>query len=265
VSTRRHCAAKNGERSSKWRFKGHAQDPFWRWVCSWARTCRKPSDLGFPDDGFDLPPLIEREHVVTARSLAPGLLFPVVAQGIKEEREERRRTLRERCEKVAELVDHDRPAVAWCDLNDEGDLLEEIIPGARQVKGAQSEEEKEEIYEDFASGDLRVLVSKRKIGAWGLNWQHCAHVVAFATHSWEQDYQSVRRCWRFGQQNPVIVDRVATEGESGISKNLARKAVAADRMFDALVANMAGAEALAKINIYTNPLEVPSWLSPTQS
>lgn len=265
VSTRRHYAAKNGERASKWRFKGHAKDPFWRWVCSWARTCRKPSDLGFTDDGFDLPPLIEREHVVKARSVAPGLLFPVVAQGIKEEREERRRTLQERCEKVAELVDHDRPAVVWCDLNDEGDLLEEIIPDARQVKGAQSEEQKEEIYEAFASGEVRALVSKRKIGAWGLNWQHCAHVVAFATHSWEQDYQSVRRCWRFGQKNPVIVDRVATEGEAGISKNLARKAAAADRMFDALVANMAGAEALAKTNIYTNVLEFPSWLSRNQS
>lgn len=265
VSTKRHYATQNGERASKWRFKGHAQDPFWRWVCSWARTCRKPSDLGFSDDGFDLPPLVEREHVVKARSLAPGLLFPVVAEGIKEEREERRRTLRERCETVADLVAHDRPAVVWCDLNDEGDLLEDLIPDARQVKGAQSEEEKEEIYEAFASGDLRVLVSKRKIGAWGLNWQHCAHVVAFATHSWEQDYQSVRRCWRFGQKNPVIVDRVATEGEAGISKNLARKAAAADRMFDALVANMAGAQALAKTNIYTNPLEVPLWLSPTQS
>lgn len=266
VSTRRNWAIQGkGERGAKWRFKGHARDPFWRWVCSWARTCRKPSDLGFVDDGFDLPELIEREHVVEARNLEPGLLFPVVAQGMKEERAERRRTLDERCEKVAELVNHERSAVVWCDMNDEGDLLESIIPGARQVKGSQSEEEREEIYEDFASGELRVLVSKRKIGAWGLNWQHCAHVVSFATHSFEQDYQSVRRCWRFGQKSPVTVDRVVTQGEAGISKNLMRKAAAADRMFDALVSHMAEAQAIRSSNLYQRPLEVPAWLSGNQS
>ena len=103
-------------------------------------------------------------------------------------------------------------------------------------------------------------MSKRKIGAWGLNWQHCAHIVAFATHSFEQDYQSVRRCWRFGQKNPVVVDRVVTEGEAGISKNLARKALAADRMFESLVAHMGAAMAAPKTNIYTQPLEMPAWL-----
>lgn len=260
VSVKRAYAANSDGAPPKWRFKGHAQDPFWKWVCSWARTCRKPSDLGFPDDGFDLPPLTEREHVIKARTIADGLLFPVTAKGMKEEREERRRTLTERCEAVAALVDHDRASIVWCDLNDEGDLLEKVIPGAAQIKGTQTEEAREEIYAAFASGELKKLVSKRKIGAWGLNWQHCAHVVSFATHSYEQDYQGIRRCWRFGQKSPVLVDRVVTEGEAGISANLARKAAAADRMFTALVRNMAAAEALDRRDEYTNPMEVPSWL-----
>lgn len=261
IATKRQYAVAGSERAPKWRFKGHAEDPFWRWVCSWARTFRKPSDLGFSDERFTLPALIEREHVVKTSSLPDGCLFPVAARGMSEERDERRRTIRERCETVAALVDHDRPAVVWCDLNDEGDMLESMIPGSRQVKGSQPEEAREEIYDAFASGDLRVLVSKRKMGAWGLNWQHCAHVVAFATHSYEQDYQSIRRCWRFGQKSDVVVDRVVTEGEAGISRNLARKAAAADRMFDNLVANMIRAESRSKANLYTKEMEMPSWLS----
>lgn len=260
IATKRQYANEGGERAPKWRFKGHAENPFWRWVCSWARTFRKPSDLGFSDERFVLPPLIENEHVVSTATQPEGFLFPVVARGIREERDERRRTLVERCEKVAHLVNHDRPVVVWCDLNDEGDTLERVIPGARQIKGSQSEEEREEIYGAFSDGSLRVLVSKRKMGAWGLNWQHCAHVVSFATHSFEQDYQSVRRCWRFGQKSPVVVDRVVTEGEAGISRNLARKAAAADRMFDALVSNMIRAETRQTENRYTNNLEMPSWL-----
>ena len=127
-----------------WRLKGHAEEPFWRWVCSWARACRKPSDLGFDDDGFILPELIEREHIVYPKTPPDGQLFVLPAFGLREERDERRRTLTERCELVAKLVaDHDR-SVVWCHLNIEGDLLEKIIPGAVQVKGADADEVKEE-------------------------------------------------------------------------------------------------------------------------
>lgn len=244
----------------RWRFKGHAEAPFWRWVSSWGRACRKPSDLGFPDEGFVLPPLVRREHVVEAQTLAPGMLFPRPAVGLSEEREERRRTIQERCERAAALVAHNSPAVIWCHLNPEGDLLERLISGSRQVKGSTPDGKKEEIYESFASGDLRVLILKPKIGAWGLNWQHCAHVVTFASHSYEQDYQAVRRCWRFGQTREVHVDEVLTEGETAMLANRKRKAAAADRMFTELVAHMNDALRLARGNGFEHQLEVPAWL-----
>jgi hypothetical protein len=245
----------------QWRFKGHAEAAFWKWVCSWARACRKPSDLGFDDSGFALPPLTEREHIVQTRTAASGMLFALPAMNMWEEREERRRTLGERCEMVAELVaDTKQPAVVWCHLNAEGERLAELITDGREVSGASSDEEKEEAYEAFASGQLRVLVIKPKIGAWGLNWQHCAHVVTFASHSYEQYYQAVRRCWRFGQTRPVVVDLVATEGERGVKDNLRRKSEAADRMFSELVAHMNDAMRLERGARYERPVEVPSWL-----
>jgi hypothetical protein len=245
----------------KWRFKGHAEQAFWKWVCSWARACRKPSDLGFKDDGFLLPPLTEREHVVETLTAAPGMLFALPASNMWEEREERRRTIAERCEMAAALVaETGQPAVIWCHLNDEGDRLAELVKDGRQVKGSDSDEEKEEAYEAFAAGQLRVLIIKPKIGAWGLNWQHCAHVVTFASHSYEQYYQAVRRCWRFGQTRAVVVDLVATEGERGVKENLRRKSAAADRMFSELVGHMNDALRLERGARYEKAIEVPAWL-----
>jgi len=245
----------------QWRFKGHAEDPFWKWVCSWARAIRKPSDFGFEDDGFILPALIEREHAVETRTLAPGMLFALPASNMWEEREERRRTIPERCESAAVLVsDKAKPAVVWCHLNREGDLLEQLIPDGLQIAGSQPDEQKEERYEAFASGQLRVLVIKPKIGAWGLNWQHCSTVVSFASHSYEQYYQSVRRCWRFGQTRDVTVDLVVTEGERGIKDNLHRKSQAADRMFSRLVEHMNDSITLSREHQYPNTVEVPAWL-----
>lgn len=247
---------------NKWRFKGHAEEAFWRWVCSWARAIRKPSDLGFDDGPFILPKLTEREHVVKARTLAAGNLFSLPAAGLREQREERRRTIEERCEKVAELVaDTKKPAVCWCHLNDEGDRLSEIIDDADQVSGGDCDEAKEEKFIAFQTGQLRVLVIKPKIGAWGLNWQHCHHMTFFPSHSYEQYYQGVRRCWRFGQKNPVTVDIVTTEGEQEVKKNLQRKAAAADRMFSALVAHMTDALKIDRSKYEGKKTEVPSWLS----
>lgn len=245
----------------KWRFKGHAETPFWRWVCSWARACRRPSDLGFDDARFVLPQLIEREHVIETRTTAPGMLFSLPATNFREEREERRRTVEERCERAAELVGATgKPAVIWCHLNAEGDLLERMIPDARQVSGSDSDEAKEDTYEAFGSGQLRVVIIKPRIGAWGLNWQHCAHVVTFASHSYEQYYQAVRRCWRFGQERPVVVDLIATEGERGVMENMKRKSAAADRMFSELVAHVGEAMRIDGGLNFDQPTEVPAWL-----
>lgn len=244
----------------KWRFKGHAETPFWRWVCSWARACRKPSDLGFDDTGFDLPELIEREHIVEAETLPDGHLFPMAAHSWQEQRAERRRTIRERCERAAELVAERDCSIVWCHLNDEGDLLEKMIPDSVQVAGADPDEHKEEAFRAFADGEIRRLITKPKIGAWGLNFQRCAHVVTFTSHSYEQYYQSVRRCWRFGQERPVTVDLVATEGESSVTANLRRKARAADRMFTALVREMNHALSITDGRKTTRDVEVPAWL-----
>ena len=243
----------------QWRLKGHAVVPFWRWVASWARACRMPSDLGFSDDGFVLPELVQRQHAIEPRTPAEGCLFTIPAVGLGEERAERRRTLTERCELVARLVDHERPAVVWCHLNAEGDRLARMIPGAIQVKGADSDEAKEDAYVAFAAGHLRVLITKPKIGAFGLNWQHCAHVVTFATHSYEQFYQSVRRCWRFGQARSVTVDVIATEGERHVINNMERKARAAQEMFTELVRHMNDSARLA-VAPHETPIEVPTWL-----
>jgi hypothetical protein len=244
----------------KWRFRGHSELPFWRWVCSWARALRKPSDLGFSDDGFVLPPLHENEHLVMATNKRDGFLFEIPARDLREQREERKRTIIERCEKVASLVDHDRPAFVLCHLNDEGDLMEKLIPDAVQVSGSDSDEVKEERLLGFADGKIRVLITKPKIGAHGLNFQHCNHITFFPSHSYEQYYQGVRRCWRFGQKRPVTVDIVLTEGERKVMLNLQRKAADADRMFDNLVAEMNNAEGINHINKIINSMEVPSWL-----
>ena len=244
----------------QWRLRHHAVQHFWRWVASWARACRMPSDLGFDNGGFALPPLNERDHIIETRTLPPGKLFSVPAVGLGEEREERKRTLRERCEFAANLVNHDRPAVIWCHTNPEGDLLESLIPDAAQIAGRTPDERKIELYEAFSSGQLRVLVIKPKIGAWGLNWQHCNHVVTFASHSYEQYYQSIRRCWRFGQERPVELDVIATEGEVRVLANMRRKATQATGMFEMLVKEMRDAERVERQEIYTRNQEVPTWL-----
>ncbi len=247
---------------ARWRFKQHAELMFWRWVCSWTRAARSPSDLGFDNGAFELPPLSVSETIVKASRPLEGMLFQLPAISLDEQRQERRETITERCEKAADMVDHDRPAVVWCHLNDEADLIERLIPDAKQVAGRHSDEEKEDTFLAFSKGELRVLVTKPKIGAFGLNWQHCAHEVFFPSHSFEQYYQGVRRCWRFGQESPVHVDIITTEGELGVLKNLQRKAEAANKMFDRIVAEMYNAahieRSVARPDITT---EVPSWLN----
>lgn len=243
----------------KWRFKGHSELPFWRWVCSWARALRKPSDLGFDDGPLILPSLIEREHLVEAETLPSGMLFNLPAQTLPEQREEKKRTIRERCERAAALVDHSQPAILWCQLNDEADLLEKMVPGAVQVSGSDSDEKKEARFLDFIDGNIRVLVTKPRIGALGLNFQHCAHVVYFPSHSYEQFYQAVRRCWRFGQSRPVEVDIILTEGERRIMENLKRKAEQSERMFDNLVAEMTSAMTVNTAKSFNRQMELPAW------
>lgn len=250
-----------GGKSIQWRFKGHAETAFWRWVCSWARAMRQPSDIGFENGRNVLPELIERQHTVSSSTLADGMLFALPAVGLKEQRDERKRTIPERCEYAASLVNaHTEPATVWCHLNEESAHLSRLIPDAVEVSGDDSDDEKERKLLAFQRGEVRVLVTKPKIGAWGLNFQHCAHMVTFPSHSFEQYYQSVRRQWRFGQTRPVVVDVVSSEGEREVLKNLQRKQTNADAMFSRLVSEMTSAMSLHRPIRQPLTLEVPSWL-----
>jgi hypothetical protein len=440
---------------ARWRFKAHAEPLFWKWVCSWARAIRKPSDIGGDDTPFVLPPLIEREHVVGAAVAYPGELFPRMAQTLAEQRTERRNTLNERCGMVAELVQEHDKSVVFCHLNDEGDLLEKLIPSSVQVKGSDTDEYKEKALlwflgdicicnddmfraklstwqketrgtgsdgmrntesrfslhlknapppiqhheesitksttkrtrintsenqsmsncgmqgdardtlqtwnienardmksnsierntliqdgqETFASttasplpitieclkvregdalfangtnletkeqkdttsitaipqeesGDcsalpaiwesenseiihhnsnglqcicghqsgIRRIISKPVMFGFGLNLQNCSHMTFFPSHSYEQYYQGIRRCWRFGQKNPVTVDIVTTPGELGVLKNLQRKSAEADRMFTQLMEHMHEASNLSRATFGAEEITLPSWL-----
>jgi hypothetical protein len=248
-------------RSGLYRFRGHAKQHFWRWVCSWARAIRMPADMGFDNNGFKLPPIQTVEHIVKARTVREDWLFDMPAHTLEEQRAERRRTINERCEQAAALVNNTgKPAVVWCHLNDEGHLLEKLIPDAVEVEGNDSDEFKEETFEAFAAGKIRVLVSKPVIAGFGLNWQHCAHQTFFPSHSFEQWYQAVRRCWRFGQKNPVRVDVISSEGEAGVLANMNRKEAQADEMFKQLVALINDELKIEKVNNHIKQQEIPAWL-----
>ncbi len=249
-----------GGNRPKWRFKRHAEDPFWRWVCSWAMAIRKPSDIGFDDSDFILPELIQNETVIECSRPLNGGLLALPAVGLAEQRQERRATLTERCEMAAEKISNYNTSVAWCHLNDEADLLEKLIPDSKQVSGRMSDDEKEEIFIEFSKGNLKKLITKPRIGAFGMNWQHCSHTTFFPSHSFEQWYQGVRRFWRFGQTNPVTVDIITTQGELNVLENLKRKANAADRMFSSLIGFMNNSIKIDDKNIYTKKEEIPEWV-----
>lgn len=244
----------------KYVLKGHAVSDFWRWVCSWARAVRKPSDLGFSDDLFLLPELIENEHILQCTIPLPGELFVKKAVTLEDQREERKLTLKERSEKVLELTGNHDISVIWCHYNYEGDYLENLLPDSVQISGSDSDEDKEAKFIDFAEGNIANLVIKPKIGAFGLNWQHANHMTFFPSHSYEQYYQGVRRMWRFGQKKPVYVDLITTEGEMGVYENIKRKTRDASKMFDMLVYHMNN-ELKLKPKTHTNQkINLPTWL-----
>ena len=248
----------NGKR---YMLKPHAEKDFWRWVCSWAIALRKPSDLGFSDDGYNLPPLTTRETIVKASVPFDGEMFVREAIGIEEQRAERKNTWKDRCTAAAEkMMEHD-VSIGWGAFDYETDALTRMIPGAVQVKGSMRDEEKEEKLMAFSAGEIKHLITKQSIAGHGLNWQHCNHMVVFPTHSFEQFYQGVRRCWRYGQKNEVIVDIITTPGEGRVLENLNRKAKAAEKMFEMLVKQMKN-ELYLKPDFgeFKNETQRPSWL-----
>lgn len=229
----------DGGETQTWRLKGHARDDFWRWVASWAVMLRRPSDIGYDDGAFALPPLVMHEHMVEGET-PTGLLFPVEARTMDERRRARRASLAARVTACAALVNASaEPWVIWCDLNAEGDGLARAIPAAIQVAGIDPLEVKEARLADFAAGRARVMVSKPSIAGFGLNWQHCPNVAFVGlSDSWEQYYQAIRRCWRFGQTRPVQCHVIASVAEGAVVANIERKERQAEEMATEMVRHM---------------------------
>lgn len=231
----------DGGDTSQWRLKGHADDEFWKWLASWAVMLRKPSDLGYDDTGFSLPELSIRQCVVESGAAATAdMLFEMPAATLQERIKARRFSTEARVDRCVEIVNASADQwLVWCDLNNESQALAKEIVGAVEVTGSDSIEEKEQAMADFASGKARVLVSKPSICGFGMNWQHC-HNEAFVglSDSYEQFYQAVRRCWRFGQKHTVNVHVITAATEGAVVANIQRKEADAKRMAENMVQHM---------------------------
>lgn len=262
----------DGGDTQKWRLKGHAENEFWKWMASWSVMLRRPSDLGYEDGAYQLPPLLQSQHHVAvdyAPSMDTGLLFPMEAKTLQERIGARRDTVAERVRMAATLTPGDRPFVWWCNLNAESEALAKAIPGAVEVRGSDSEESKERKLIDFSEGRIRVLVTKPSICGFGMNWQHCADTGFVGLNdSFEQVFQAIRRFWRFGQTRPVTVHFIAAETEGAVVANLRRKEADADRMAAAMVAHMADLSSSAIRGAVRDrpdydpqqPMIIPDWI-----
>lgn len=262
----------DGGETQKWRLKGHAENEFWKWMATWSVMMRQPSDLGYPNDGYDLPPLIQKQHTVKVdhvASLDDGSIFPMEAQTLGERLSARRNSIDERVALASKITPDDRPFVWWCNLNSEADALCKAIPDAVEVRGSDSEKSKEQKLIDFSEGRIRVLVTKPSICGFGMNWQHCADTgFVGLSDSFEQIYQAIRRFWRFGQTNQVTAHFIAAETEGAVVANIQRKERDANRMADAMIKHMADLSAenvrgLVRDNptyIPTKTMTMPSWI-----
>lgn len=262
----------DGGSTQDWRIKGHAVEPFWRWVASWGAVVKLPSDLGHDDGAFRLPPMRMHEHVVDMDDhdvRATGMLFADDARTLAEQRAVRRATIEKRIAKAADLAAGNEPCLVWCELNDEGNAAAEAIAGAVQVAGSDDAEAKTDRLLGFSEGRYRVMVSKPSIAGFGLNWQHCARMVFVgASHSYEGTYQAIRRCWRFGQTRPVDVHVIRAATEGAVIANYRRKEADAARMAAEMTAHVGDAvraevTGLAREwNPYTPAVRqrVPAWI-----
>lgn len=253
--------------SQDWRLKRHAVADFWAWVASWSRCATLPSDLGGDDEGYVLPEIERKLHVVSAdrqEDVDDGMLFRIPEMSATSFHKEKRLTLDARCQKAAELSDHSDPVTVWCETNDESALLARIIPDAIEVHGSLSAEEKERRLLGFADGEFRVIVTKPKLAGHGLNWQHCSHAVfASISFSYEQHYQAVRRSHRFGQKRRVRNDVVISDTEASIWNAVNVKSEKHEemkrRMADAMRGFQSGVDIRVEYDRPTN-LAFPEWV-----
>jgi len=230
----------DGGETSKWRLKGHARFKFWEWLSEWCVYFQNPNDLGFDGSAYNLPPLNIIEHVIETNIVDVGL-FVMPAQGLNETRKASRLTLEERCAMASDIVNQsDDNFIVWCQLNDESDILRKSIFFSEDIKGSYTIDKKERIISDFSDGTLPNLISKSSITGYGLNWQHINNVVFVGmSHSWEQFYQAVRRCYRFGQTKEVNVHIITTDLEMNVLNNVKRKEKQAEQMMSEMAHYMA--------------------------
>lgn len=223
---------------TEWILKGHAKDAFFHWVSGWSISMRKPSDLGFDDSKHILPKLNINYHSVTNQHnmIVNGQIqmFNMIAKRQSEVQAEQKATIKERCERAVSLASEHDTSVYWCNLNPEGDLLQQLDKNAYQIKGSMPLEKKEEILLAFSNGEIKKLITKPKMTAFGLNWQHCGHTVYFPTFSYEQWYQAIRRFWRFGRVGDVIADMVHSDGQKRVLDSLIAKGNKSDELFSKL-------------------------------
>ena len=261
----------DGGDTSVWRLKGHARQEFWRFVVSWGALIRRPSDLGYDDGAYALPPLHLHEHQVGVDMPTGGMLFAMEAQTLSERRDARRMSMEDRVRECSKRVNAEssEPWVVWCDLNDESTALTQAIDGAIEIRGSDDVDTKESRLQAFASGKARVLVSKPSICGWGLNWQHSARMAFVGvTDSYEAYYQAVRRCWRFGQKRDVHVHIFSSKAEGAVVANLKRKEREAAQMAeslsaetrDAVMAEVTGTTRQTNVHNAGKPVNVPAFL-----
>tara|TARA_R110001606_G_scaffold47972_2_gene122073 strand:- start:772 stop:2139 length:1368 start_codon:yes stop_codon:yes gene_type:complete len=225
----------------KFYLKPHAEKSFFAWVNQWSIMIKMPSDLGFSNERYILPELIINKHTVKNESTisvdGQVQMFNIVAKSFHEIRHEQRETIKERCQKAVELA-KGKTSVYWCNLNDESKLLKELDPEAIEIRGSMSIEKKEDILIKFANGEIKRIITKAKITGMGLNWQHCQHSVFFPTYSYEQYYQAIRRFWRFGQKNDVVIDMVISDGQTRVLEALQQKTKKAIELYEQLTENV---------------------------
>lgn len=255
----------NGD-TQKWRLKGHAENDFWKWMASWSVMMRKPSDIGYDDGAYILPPLDQIHHVVRSSAAHDGL-FRDGGATLQQRIAARRDTVTDRVAHAVSLTPTDRPFVWWCNLNAESEALAKAIPDAVEIRGSDKDAERKLV--DFSEGRIRVLVTKPSICGFGMNWQHCADTGFVGLNdSFEQVYQAVRRFWRFGQSKPVTAHFIAADTEGAVVANLKRKEADADRMAAAMIlhtADISTRNVRGQVRDKPNydpkqPMKIPSWL-----
>lgn len=249
---------------AEWYLKAHAEKDFWKWVASWSISVRKPSDLGYSDEKYVLPELIEKETIV--RNVNPlaingqSSMFALPAQNFFEIKAEVRATIHERCEMAADKASKHKTSVYWVNLNDEADLIAGLDKDTKEVKGKMDIDEKEEILLAFSTGEIKKLITKTSITAFGLNWQHCNHTTYFPTYSYEQYYQAIRRFWRFGQKKNVFVDLILSDGQTRIMDSLMVKKDKAVTMFENLT-QQTNADFKIEKKGFNKKIKLPSFIN----